>query len=288
MPGRVAVLGTGLMGSAAARRLRELGFEVFLWNRTFERAERLASEIGARAFKTPAEAVGYAEYAVALLADDEALLSVVGSLGRSDGLVFINMSTVTPRAVKAAAKYLEGLGGCLVEAPLIGGPRVVERGEAIALVGGPKGCVDRGISVVEAIASKVFNVGEEYGKAAAVKLAFNNMLLAGLVSLVESLSIVEAYGVDKGLFREVLESTFLSGLAARFFSRATSEGVETSFRARLAAKDARYVSEAAREAGALPLLSPKVAEVYELMNYSGWGEEDYTSLLRFLRRLKPT
>ena len=287
MPGRVAVLGTGLMGSAAARRLRELGFEVFLWNRTFGRAERLASEIGAKAFKTPAEAVGYTEHAVALLADDEALLNVIGSLSRSDGLIFINMSTVTPRAVRAAAKHLEGLGGCLVEAPLIGGPKVIEKGEAIALVGGPRVCVERGMNVINAIASKVFKVGEDYGKAAAVKLAFNNMLLAGLVSLVESLSIIEAYGVDKKLFREVLDSTFLSGLAARFFSRVVSDVVETSFRARLAAKDARYVSEAAREAGALPLLSPKVAEVYQIMDYSGWGDEDYTSLLRFLRRLKP-
>ena len=287
MPGKVAVFGTGLMGSAAARRLKSRGFEIILWDRTLEKAKKLASELGAKVITSPAEAPGNAEYAVALVADDRALLRVAGTLGWSEGLIFINMSTVTPRAVDEISLYLKSVGACVVEAPLIGGPKVVEKGEAIALVGGPKKCVEKGLEVVNAIASKVFNVGEEYGKAAALKLAFNNMLLAGLVSLVESLSIVEAYGIDRELFKKVLESTFLSGVASRFFERVTADKVETSFRARLAAKDARYVSEAARSAGALPLLSDKVAEAYELMIYSGWGDEDYTSLLRFLRRLKP-
>ncbi|MCE4611246.1 MAG: NAD(P)-dependent oxidoreductase [Desulfurococcales archaeon] len=286
MPAKVAVFGTGLMGSAAAKRLKDKGFEVLLWDRTFEKAKKLASELGAKAFTSPAEAAGYAKYAIALVADDKALLRVAGTLGWSEGLIFINMSTVTPRAIDEIALYLKSVGACVVEAPLIGGPRVVEKGEAIALVGGPKECVDKGMEVVNAIASKVFKVGEEYGKAAALKLAFNNMLLAGLVSLVESLGIVEAYGIDRDLFKKVLESTFLSGVASRFFERVTADKVDTTFRAKLAAKDARYVSEAARGAGALPLLSDKVAEAYELMVYSGWGDEDYTSLLRFLRSLK--
>ena len=38
---RVAVLGTGKMGSAIAARLSAAGFEVVLWNRTRSRAEAL-------------------------------------------------------------------------------------------------------------------------------------------------------------------------------------------------------------------------------------------------------
>ncbi|MEA2630189.1 MAG: 2-hydroxy-3-oxopropionate reductase, partial [Chloroflexota bacterium] len=39
---RVAILGTGKMGSAIAARLGEAGFQLVLWNRTRERAEALA------------------------------------------------------------------------------------------------------------------------------------------------------------------------------------------------------------------------------------------------------
>jgi 3-hydroxyisobutyrate dehydrogenase-like beta-hydroxyacid dehydrogenase len=39
MSTRVAVLGTGRMGSAIARRLAETGIDLVLWNRTRARAE---------------------------------------------------------------------------------------------------------------------------------------------------------------------------------------------------------------------------------------------------------
>ena len=52
---RVAVLGTGRMGSAIARRLTETGLDLVLWNRTRTRAEILG--FGTLAM-TPAEADG--------------------------------------------------------------------------------------------------------------------------------------------------------------------------------------------------------------------------------------
>ncbi len=50
----VAVLGTGRMGGAIARRLKASGFELTLWDRTKEKAERL--NVGPVA-STPAEAI---------------------------------------------------------------------------------------------------------------------------------------------------------------------------------------------------------------------------------------
>jgi len=42
---RIAILGTGKMGSAIAARLAQAGFELTLWNRTKERAVALASAV---------------------------------------------------------------------------------------------------------------------------------------------------------------------------------------------------------------------------------------------------
>ncbi len=53
---RVALLGTGRMGSAMAERLRASGVTVTLYNRTPERATELAARIGAGTAATPAEA----------------------------------------------------------------------------------------------------------------------------------------------------------------------------------------------------------------------------------------
>jgi 3-hydroxyisobutyrate dehydrogenase len=53
---RVAVLGTGIMGSAMARNLLGAGLAVTVWDRSPEATAGLARE-GARAAGSPAEAV---------------------------------------------------------------------------------------------------------------------------------------------------------------------------------------------------------------------------------------
>src|SRR5438270_11333890 len=55
MAERVALLGTGIMGSPTARSLLKAGYRVRVWNRTPERARVLAAE-GADLAETPADA----------------------------------------------------------------------------------------------------------------------------------------------------------------------------------------------------------------------------------------
>jgi 3-hydroxyisobutyrate dehydrogenase-like beta-hydroxyacid dehydrogenase len=69
----VAILGTGKMGSAMARRLASSGFELSLWNRTRTRAEELG--LG-RVAATPAEAVRDAEVVITSLTNAQAVRDV--------------------------------------------------------------------------------------------------------------------------------------------------------------------------------------------------------------------
>jgi shikimate dehydrogenase len=54
--GTALVLGAGGAGRAAAWALREAGAEVMVWNRTPERAQKLAAELGIEAIAEPREA----------------------------------------------------------------------------------------------------------------------------------------------------------------------------------------------------------------------------------------
>ena len=49
---RVAFVGLGIMGGPMARNLREAGFELSVYTRTREKAERFEAEHGARAAAT--------------------------------------------------------------------------------------------------------------------------------------------------------------------------------------------------------------------------------------------
>src|SRR4051812_43168986 len=89
---RVAVLGTGKMGSAIARRLDEAGFELVLWNRTRSRAEALG--LGTIA-DTPADAVSGVDIVISSLTGRDAVLETYlgpgGALTTGAGKHFIDM-----------------------------------------------------------------------------------------------------------------------------------------------------------------------------------------------------
>src|SRR5260370_21997066 len=89
---RVAILGTGKMGGAMARRLNDAGHELTLWNRTRERAELLG--VG-KVVDTPAEAARSSEIVISMLTDADAVrmayLGKGGAASAAQNQVFVEM-----------------------------------------------------------------------------------------------------------------------------------------------------------------------------------------------------
>src|SRR5260370_37760923 len=98
---RVAILGTGKMGGAIARRLKSEGHDLSLWNRTRQRAEALGVGVVAA---TPAVAVDNAEGVISVLTDAGAISAAYFGQGgaveaaRDQGVV--GMRTPGPGVVK--------------------------------------------------------------------------------------------------------------------------------------------------------------------------------------------
>ena len=199
---RVALLGTGKMGSAIAERLANAGFELTLWNRTRARAEALG--VGAVA-DSPAAAARAADVVVSSLTGPEAVRSTylgrAGAIGlgrdgatrAGQGKLFIEMSTAGPDIVPSLAVDIAAAGGRLVDAPIIGAPTVVRNGEAAVLVGGADPDVRDASAVLSAL-GVVRHVGP-LGAAARLKLVANSMLADVIVAAAE----LQVAGEDAGL-----------------------------------------------------------------------------------------
>ena len=108
---RVGFVGLGIMGGPMARNLREAGFELSVYTRTTEKAERFAAEHGARAAATPAEAAAGADAFITMVPDapqvEEVLFGDAGAAtALPEGALVVDMSTISPTASRAIAERL--------------------------------------------------------------------------------------------------------------------------------------------------------------------------------------
>jgi 3-hydroxyisobutyrate dehydrogenase-like beta-hydroxyacid dehydrogenase len=210
---RIAILGTGKMGSAIAVRLSAAGFEVVLWNRTRSRAEALG--LGPVA-DSPAAAARDADIVISSLTGPEAVLAAYlgrdGALTAGAGKRFVEMSTAGPDLVSDLAARITAARGTLVGAPILGAPPLVRAGEGAILVGGADEDV-AAASPVLSVFGTVRHVGP-LGSAARLKLVANSMLADVILAAAELQVAGEGAGLDPDDVFWVLER-FVPALEAR-------------------------------------------------------------------------
>jgi len=257
---KVAILGTGKMGSAMARRLHERGFELRLWNRTRARAEQLGlGEVSG----SPAEAAAGAEIVISMLTDPKAVrgtyLGERGALEAAAPRIYIDSSTVSPGVHEEIAKAVAERGSSFLEAPVLGSVPAAASGKLFVLVGGDEAVLARARPVLEAL-GEVRYVGP-LGSAARVKLIANSML--GIIS--EGAAELLNAGVRSGLDRERVWEV-LTRLAPALNARKAGylEGGYEPANFRLAdlVKDLDLALDTYREAGAETPLTKSTRELY--------------------------
>jgi 3-hydroxyisobutyrate dehydrogenase-like beta-hydroxyacid dehydrogenase len=192
---RIAVLGTGRMGSALARRLSGAGAEVTLWDRTADRATALG--LG-RVAASPAEAARDAEFVISSLTGPEAVretyLGPSGALATAHGQLFVEMSTAGPDAEAELGPLVAAAGSRLVDATIVGAPPIVARGEAAILIGGESADVEHVRPILEHLGT-VRHVGRP-GNGARLKLVANSMLALVTAGAAELQTAGESTGLD--------------------------------------------------------------------------------------------
>ena len=210
---RVAILGTGKMGGAMARRLAASGFQVVLWNRTRDKAEQL--HLG-RVAATPAEAARDAEIVISSLTNDAALRDVYlgdnGVLRSAAGKLLIDASMAGPQVAEELGRDAQAKGARLLEAPVIGRVPAVESGNLLILASGDRADFEQARSVLEHL-GEVHYVGKR-GNAPRLKLIANSMLGVTGAAAAELLAAGNAMSLDRGEVFSVL-ARFAPGLAAR-------------------------------------------------------------------------
>src|SRR5690606_493117 len=138
---RVAFLGTGLMGSAMVVNVARADLPVTAWNRTPEKATKLAA-LGLKVATSAAEAVAGADVVCCIVTNADAVDDVLFGRGVADamrpGAIFVDMSSIPPKVEKRHAERLAALGIRHLDAPVSGGTRGAAEASLAIMVGGDK------------------------------------------------------------------------------------------------------------------------------------------------------
>jgi 3-hydroxyisobutyrate dehydrogenase-like beta-hydroxyacid dehydrogenase len=286
---RVAVLGTGRMGSAMAERLCGAGATVVVYNRTVDRANALAARIGASVAATPAEAAARSDVVISMVADDAAVAELYGGpdgvvAGLRPSAVAADMSTVLPDTVRAIAPAVRATGAGILDAPVSGSVATTASGELTIMVGGDAADLERARPVFELLAKRIVHVGD-LGAGAAMKLAVNTVIFGLNGAVAEGLVLAERSGIDRAVAYDVLAG---SAVGAPFvaYKRAAFVEPETTavaFSLRLAEKDLRLIRGQADATGlGLPQATTNL-ELIRAAERSEGEDADFSMVASHLR-----
>ncbi len=285
---KVGLIGTGLLGSAIAKRLLLKGYRLTLYNRTRSKAEAL-QQYGASVADTPKHIADNSDLVITVLKDSDALMHIAfdtnGLIYSSNKFTLADVSTINPFASKRIAARLKEYGIVMLDTPVMGGPQLAEQGKLLLMVGGNREHYEIFKDVFNTIANKVMYIGEN-SSAHALKLALNLQIAMIAAALSEGMLLVKAYGIDPMIFLEALNSTYFStGLSQRKGPMMIMHNVEKSFALSMMLKDITTINETARELGiSLPMIS-MLEQVYRQASKTDLADKDYTAVFEFLERI---
>lgn len=286
---RVAVIGAGRMGGAMAARLAAAGYPISIYNRTAERAERLAREIGASAAPTARQAVEGANTVIVSLADDAACQETYAgteglAAGLSESAVVLETSTIAPGTVRSLAPLVSQRGATLLDAPVSGSVPLVQRGELTFMIGGPAEAIERVRPVLNELSARVFHLGE-HGTGAVMKLAVNAVVHGLNQAVAESLVLAEKAGVDRAAAYEVFAASAIAAPFVQYKKAAYLEPETTpaAFMLDLVAKDLDLINALATDVGARMEQVKANRRIVQEALKAGYGERDMSALAVHLR-----
>ncbi|HEY6959624.1 MAG TPA: NAD(P)-dependent oxidoreductase [Candidatus Limnocylindria bacterium] len=291
MAERVGVVGTGIMGAPMARNLIKAGYAVTVTNRTLSRAQPLAKD-GATIAKTPREVAERSDVVITMVTNtpdvEAAVFGPDGvASGAHDGMLFIDMSTISPAATKDFAERAARNKPpfATLDAPVSGGEVGAIEARLSIMIGGEDRDVARAKPIFEAMGKTIVHIGG-HGAGQACKLANQIAVALNNLGVSEALVFAASQGIDLEKVRQIIAGGAGSSWAMNNYAPKMLAGdFKPGFMVDLQQKDLRLVLDDAYAAHlALPGTS-LAHELYTALQAAGEGRDGNHALMKVIERL---
>ena len=281
----MGLIGLGAMGSGMAGSLRARGHALRVCDARPGVAEAFAAA-GGTACADPAEMAAGCGVVVSVVVNaqqtEEVLFGPHGcAAALPAGSVFVMCSTVDPNWSAALEDRLAERGLLYLDAPISGGAAKAASGQMTMMTAGRPEAYAKCQPVLDAMAAKVYRLGDRAGAASKVKII--NQLLAGvhIAAAAEAMALGLREGVDPAALYEVI--THSAGNSWMFENRMAHvlAGDYTPLSAvDIFVKDLGLVLDLAR-ASKFPLpLSSTAHQMFMQASTAGFAKEDDSAVIK--------
>lgn len=285
----VGFIGLGIMGRPMARNLLKAGYPLVVHNRSRAPVEELVAA-GARAAASPRDVAAQCEVLITMLPNSPDVEQVAlgpGGIaeGARQGLIFVDMSTISPIVTQKVGQALAVRGVRMLDAPVSGGEKGAIDGTLSIMVGGERAVFDAVLPIFQTLGKTITYLGP-LGFGGFTKLANQIIVAVNLTALGEALTLARKAGLDRELTLKALAgglagSRCLEQKAANYVSNTYAPG----FRVDLHFKDLGLIMEAARALGVPLPTTAVVQELFNALRVKGRGGLDHSAVITLLEDL---
>ena len=285
----IGFIGLGIMGRPMARNLLKAGYPLVVHSRSRGPVDELVAA-GATAGASAKDVAGRSDVLITMLPNSPDVELV--ALGRDGiiegarrGLVYADMSTISPIVSQKVAQALEAKGVRMLDAPVSGGEKGAIDGALSIMVGGEQAVFDSVLPIFQAMGKTITRLGP-LGFGGFTKLANQIIVAVNLTALAEALTLAKKAGLD----RELTLKALAGGLAGskcldQKAPNYVAGNYQPGFKIDLHFKDLGLIMESARALGVPLPATAVVQELFSALRVKGRGGLDHSGVITLLEDL---
>jgi 2-hydroxy-3-oxopropionate reductase len=289
MKPRIGFIGLGIMGSHMSSHLIDKGYEVSVYDINQRAVEELSKK-GAIVCKSCSEIAKNTDVVISMVPDSPDVEKVtLGENGILEtarkGLIYIDMSTISPGTAVKVAEILTEKGVRCLDAPVSGGETGAKNAALSIMVGGPKDLFDEMMPIFE-IMGKTITLCGPNGAGQTVKACNQIQVALNFIGMAEAFVLGTKAGVDPAIILKVLSGGYAQTRVMDVRGPKIIKGeFEPGFKSKFHYKDLNIIMETAKNLN-VPLPATAVAhELFSALLASGRGDLDHSAVINIIEDL---
>jgi len=202
-----------------------------------------------------------------------------------DALI-ISCVTMDPAQARSLGARVEAEGRAFVDAPTSGGPARAADGALTLLTSGREAAMKRAEPIFEAIAAKVYRLGDQAGAGSAFKMINQHLAGIHIAAACEAIAFAKKLGLDLAKVYEVITAS--AGNSWMFENRVPhilDDDYTPKSAVNIFTKDLGILSDMARAESFPTPLAASALQMFLMTAASGMGRDDDASVARLYAKI---